>query len=247
MSLQSLFRRIAVTSVLGLLSLMTAHAQNHKSEVWLGYINTVNFNDHWSFWNDYHFVPQSFALYRFGLTYETKAALRFTNGYAHVWTSSPNTSALNRGEHRLWGQVIKNFKLSNRIRFNTRFRYDFRFRESLDAFGDVENRNYRLNYRWRLSNNIRFKLTDPSDGKFFHLDLMNETLYNTGKYLNNGFDQIRNYLLFGYTHPKYSILAGYSNRFFPNQNGSWRMNHGFTVWVTHRLRWTGFKTDDDVL
>lgn len=223
------------------------HAQNHNGEVWAGYINSVQLKENWHFWNDYHVVPQSFALYRLGLTYETKAGFRITNGYAYVWTSSPNSTALNRGEHRYWGQVIKNFKLANRLRFNTRFRYDLRFREALDANGDVMDRNYLLNYRWRISNNLRYKLTDPSDGKFFHVDIMNETLYNTGKYLNNGFDQIRNYFLFGYTNPKITILAGYSNRFFPNANGPWRMNHGFTVWLTHRVRWTGFKQDDDVL
>ena len=247
MPLHNLLTRFCLVASFGLFSLFSARAQNHKGEVWVGYINSVALSNRWYFWNDYHFVPESFALYRFGLTYETKSGLRFTNGYAHVWTSSPNSTALNRGEHRLWGQAIKNFKLAHRVRYNLRLRYDFRFRESLDFVGNVEDRNYRLNYRWRISNNLRFKLTDPSEGKFFHIDLMNETLYNSGKELVNGFDQIRNYVLFGYTNPKITFLAGYSNRFFPNANGLWRMNHGFTVWVIHRMKWRGFKTDDDVL
>lgn len=234
---------------LALFILISAHlcAQNHKGEVWIGYINTVELKNRWYFWNDYHWVPESFGLFRLGLTHETKSGFRITNGYAYVQTASPNTTALNRAEHRYWGQVIKNFRFSDRLRFNTRFRYDFRFRERLDSNGDVRHDEYRLNYRWRISNNLRYKLTDPSDGKFFHIDIMNETLYNTGRHISNGIDQVRNYLLFGHTSPKMTILFGYSNRYFPNANGPWRMNHGFTVWVTHRLRWTGFKQDDDVL
>ena len=228
-------------------SVQTLIAQNHRNEIWVGYINSVNIKDRWYFWNDYHYVPESFALYRLGLTYETKAGYRITNGYAQVWTASPNSTALTRAEHRYWGQIIKNFKWSERIRHNARFRYDLRFREPLDVNGDVIKRTYLLNYRWRVSNNIRFKITNPEDGKFFHVDVMNETLYNTGKHLNNGIDQIRNYVLLGYTNPKFTILTGYSNRFFPNSQGPWRMNHGITLWVAHRLSWNRFRGDEDIL
>ncbi len=214
----------------------------------MAYINTVNFNDRWSFWNDYHYVPTSFTLYRLGLTYETKNRFRFTTGYAHVFTATPISSALKREEHRYWGQIVKNIQANERLRFNLRFRYDFRFRETLNANGAIVNNDFRLNYRWRLSNNTRFKITKPQDGKFYHVDLMNELLYNTGKYLTPGIDQMRNFLLFGYTNPKMTILAGYSNRFVPAKNSNpWVMNHGFVLWINHRLRWPHARHDNDIL
>jgi hypothetical protein len=226
---------------------LNAQAQNHKQEVWAGYVNSIELNQHWSFWNDYHLVPESFALIRVGLTYQAKFGMRFTNGYAHVWTSSPNTNQLNRDEHRIWGQAVHNFKLLPRWRYSVRFRYDLRFRESLDENGNIMQSFYGLNYRWRFMQNLRFKFSKPVHGKFWHLDLMNEILFNSGKNIENGLDQLRNYLLVGYTRPKFTILMGYHQRIFPSNQASFIMNHGFTVWFIHRMKLKSSKMDPEIL
>jgi hypothetical protein len=82
---------------------------------------------------------------------------------------------------------------------------------------------------------LRFALSQNTNEKYWHLDLINETLLNTGKKIDNGLDQTRSYLLAGYTHPKLTMLAGYHQRLVPNTSNNWTFNHGITVWLIHSI------------
>lgn len=207
-------------------------AQNHKFEMWGAYIGNYKINEKWRFWHDYHFVNDAFFVVRPGITYIAPKDYHLTLGYAFLGTATPVSSKINRFEHRLWGQVNKNFKINERLTYRVRFRYDGRFRERLDASGHV-GEGFGFNNRLRVMQSLRFVLTKNDRGGFWHIDLMNEVLYNSGSQIQNGLDQVRSYLLLGYSTARLTILTGYHQRFFPPRNGQWGMNHGLTLWFIH--------------
>ncbi|MBC8882713.1 hypothetical protein H9X57_02855 [Flavobacterium piscinae] len=58
--------------VLILLLSATSISQNKITEnqqIWLGYITQTKLSNHLSWWNDAHWVPESFGLVRTGITY----------------------------------------------------------------------------------------------------------------------------------------------------------------------------------
>lgn len=229
-------RRMLGLVVLCWLSIGGLRAQQHEGELWGAYIGSVEINPTWQVWHDYHFVNDAFGMVRVGLTYQVPRGYALTAGYARVWTTVPATQRLNRQENRLWGQVVKNYKLHPKWRYSVRFRYDGRFRQSLNSQGEVVPEAYTFNNRFRLMQSVRHALTAPVNGRYWHLNLINETLLNTGRRVPRGFDQIRSYLLAGYTRPGITVLAGYHQRFIPRKTGDWTMNHGLTVWLIHAVR-----------
>jgi hypothetical protein len=207
-------------------------SQNHKTEGWIAYIGNYKINEQWRFWHDYHFVNNAFFAIRPGMTFVAPRDYHISGGYAFLGTATPASSRINRLEHRLWWQVNKNIRLSSRLTYRVRYRYDGRFRERLDLTGNVGD-GFGFNNRHRFMQSFRFVLSRNDNGGFWHLDLMNEVLYNTGQQIQNGTDQIRTYLLLGYSTPKLTILTGYHQRYFPPRNGQWGMNHGLTLWFIH--------------
>jgi len=235
--MQKIYRKIFWVGFFALL--LTWHngvtAQNINGEIWGAYINTIQLNDHWKIWNDYHYVPNGFGIIRPGITYQTKKGYQFTLGYAYVRASTPKTSQLIRNENRIWGQAIKNFKLSPKFQYIIRFRYDARFRASFDEQGDVTKNQFTFNNRFRLMQDLRYRLTPIQKENYWHIDFINEALLNTGKQIDNGIDQIRSYLMIGYSKPNLTLLAGYHQRFIPSKSQNWTLNQGLTIWLIQNI------------
>lgn len=233
MFVQTLSRLLGLT-LLFVVSLNSSFSfsQNHKAEIWGAYIGNYKINGTWRFWHDYHFVNDAFFVVRPGITYVAPRDYHISTGYAFLGTATPISSRINRLEHRIWGQVNKNYRLTERITYRARFRYDGRFRQKLDDFGNSES-DFGFNNRLRVMQSLRFVVASNESGGFWHIDVMNEVLYNTGRQIQNGMDQVRSYLLLGYSTPKLTILTGYHQRFFLPRNGQWGMNHGITLWFIH--------------
>ncbi len=224
-----------ILATLSLLSFIELKAQDYKGEAWGAYINTVSLSDKWKIWNDYHYVTNGFGIIRPGVTYQATKGYQFTIGYAYVLASTFKTDQLIRQENRIWGQAIKKFQLHPRLNYIVRFRYDGRFRQSLDTDGDIVENERSFNNRFRLMQDFRFRLSPIEQDRYWHFDIINETLLNTGKQVSNGIDQVRNYFLLGYTLPNVTLLAGYHQRFIPSKSVKWNLNQGFTLWIIHNI------------
>jgi Protein of unknown function (DUF2490) len=224
-----------IFTLLSLISFITLKAQDYKGEVWGAYINTISLGDKWKIWNDFHYVTNGFSIIRPGITYQTTKGYQYTAGYAYVTASTTNTNELIRRENRIWGQAIKKFHLHPKLQYIIRFRYDARFRQSLDSQGEIVENQQTFNNRFRLMQDLRYRLTPGEQQNFWHIDVINETLLNTGKAVTNGIDQVRSYLLIGYTVPNLTVLAGYHQRFVPRKTNNWTLNQGLTVWVIHNI------------
>lgn len=211
------------------------HAQGdaHEGEVWLGYIGSIRVADKWSVWQDYHLVPESFAVARYGLTYKLTPRVQMTGGLGFVWTSTAFTNDLVRREYRPWGQVVGQTRLGARLAGQLRFRYDSRHRQRI-AEGSLLDEYGRYS-RLRLMARLRWTLHTLPNGDLFHLSLMDEVLYDVGREVTNGLDQNRSYLLLGFTHEQYTLLGGYHVRMVPQDAGGMRYNHGLTLWFLHTI------------
>ncbi len=210
-------------------------AQGDNPEMWTGYIAHTRIKENIYVMTDFHWATQAFALARMGLTYRLNNGTRVTLGYAYVKTATPQTQDLVRGENRYWGQVVQSFPLSDKFKYIFRFRYDARFREALDEEGGVSNEGNVLSHRYRVMQNLRWNIKQTSGNSFLHLDLINETLLNSGQNIHHPLDQVRNYLMLGYTHSNMTFLAGYHQRWIPRLNNSWNLRQGVTVWMVHNI------------
>ncbi|MCW5898310.1 MAG: DUF2490 domain-containing protein [Flavobacteriales bacterium] len=211
----------------------TAQYDTHHGELWAGYIGTIRVAEKWSVWQDYHGVPEAFAVARYGVVWKPTAHWQAVGGFGWVWTSTSFTSELVRGEYRPWGQVLGQTRLGERWAGQLRFRYDARFRQRL---GDgVVLDDHGFNHRLRLMARVRRDLRTMANGDVLHLNLMDELLYNTGREVRDGVDQNRLYLLMGFTHKRYTLLGGYHVRMIPQTAGGMRYNHGITLWLLHTI------------
>lgn len=235
--MQIVYRKILLC-LLGVLLFTCQHllmGQNVNGEVWGAYINTIQLNNQWKIWNDYHYVTRGFYVIRPGLTYETNNGFQIGAGYAYVRASTVNTERLRRQESRIWGQVIKRFRSQHKLQYIIRVRYDARFRASLDARGDIIANHYTFNNRFRLMQNFRYRLSPRGKLNFWRADFINETLINSGKQIQNGIDQIRNYVMIGYTTSHLTVLSGYHQRFIQSKPERWTLNHGFAIWLIYDI------------
>lgn len=233
-------------ALLILLSCCTLYSQNSATEFWGGYINRISLSRRWSLWQDYHFVNNAFFIARYGGTYQANSGTRFTAGYAFVSTSTPLTQNLIRFEHRLWGQIVRNFFIGKTWRYGIRYRYDARFRLALDEVGQVVQDRYTFNHRHRVMQSLQYTFYRYPKGNYWHIDAINEVLYNSGRSVPDGIDQIRSYFLIGFTHPKVTFLVGYHNRAILRQTSFWRINHGMTLWVIHSINLRDDKHSTDL-
>lgn len=208
-------------------------ADRHQAEGWVGYIGAVRVADRWSIWHDYHWVPEVFAVARYGATWKPATGLHVTGGHAWVWTSTSATTALARREVRPWGQVLLQQPLRDGVTGQLRLRYDARFRQRVEE-GVVQD-DFGFNHRVRFMGRLRTRLAGTPDGGQLHLDLMDEVLVNAGSEVRNGLDQHRVFLLLGRTSGSQSLLGGYHLRMVPAAAGGTTFRHGLTVWLVHTL------------
>jgi hypothetical protein len=209
-----------------------------RYENWGGYIGTIKLNEKWSIWNDLHYVPSVFGVWRTGVTHSFPSKLSVTGGYAQVITATSFSQQLIRNELRPWGQVLYRFGISDKLTAQIRFRYDARFRQTLTS-DNALTQGFSFNHRWRFMGGLRYCLKRWGDDKKLHLNMMNEWLFQSFPQSGGGLkvDQNRLFLLIGFTYKRFTLQTGYHNRMQPNlSGGKWHYNQGPTVWVIHDIQ-----------
>lgn len=207
-----------------------------KFAQWVGYMTTTRLTDRWSVWNDFHYNPGAFGVARTGVTMHLfNNQLTWTNGYGFLWLTSASTDPeLDRHEHRPWGQFTTTQKLTNTLSFNTRFRYEARFRQKVTA-GDVVD-GYNFNWRFRFLFSARQSIPQLKSKTFGtpFIGLTNEVLMNMGdEIVYNHLDQNRLWLTAGLQWKDINVQLGYMNRYVQNANGrTFVRNHTALLWVT---------------
>jgi len=174
----------------------------HKGEFWAGYILSADIGSRWALWQDSHFLTRSFIIGRTGISYRIKPHSTLTAGYAYLQTAASFSTSLVRPEHRPWAQIDSRWKINGNTRYSLRFRYDARFRQSID--GNELASGYIFYNRFRIMNRLH---SDIGIWKNYRLSVnfLSEVLFNAGKQLpSNRIDQFRTFVMFGVQpKPKY--------------------------------------------
>jgi len=232
------FLRISIYLPL-FLAITASFSQNKITEnqqLWLGYITESKFSESFSWWNDTHWVPESFLIVRTGLTYHfgEKYKMTSTLGYGHTWIYPPEGSSTFRPEHRPWGQTTLSHQF-NSIRFFHRLRYEARFRGLI--VDDYLQNEFNFNYRFRYLLQARYYFKNQEKGKLY-LMASDEILFNAGQEIKNNFrlDQNRISLGIGYQIKKMTFQIAYMNQLVEsNTNFTFRMNHNLQILVFHNF------------
>ena len=212
----------------------TRHVQSNN-QFWLGYMTSATIAEKYSVWNDFHLVPEGFCVVRTGLTrHFTNASI--TGGYAFLWLPpGSGKTSLTRLEHRPWGQIQFNTRLSEKSTLTQRIRYDARFREKVidghivDGFG--------FNHRVRFLVSIRkMFLTDAIKSAKPYISVSDEVLLNFGKEVSfNTFDQNRLSVAFGLQTSNTQYQLGFMNRFVQTGPDRYTLNHTVVFWITQKF------------
>lgn len=200
-------------------TVLFSHAQDdmiYENQAWVGYITQTMVSDHFSIWNDAHFVPKSFLILRTGGTYhfDVNKKLKGTTtvGYARLWLyPGSNTAVDTRNEHRPWGQTTLSHNV-NRFSFTHRLRYDARFKQRLVNGKAVD--AYDFNWRFRYFFQAKYKLHETADKKSqWYAYVFNEIMYDYGSIIKNNFRRNQNRFTIGagYKHNNLAVQAGYIN------------------------------------
>jgi hypothetical protein len=212
----------------------TRHVQSNN-QFWLGYMTSAAITDKYSLWNDFHLVPEGFCVVRTGLTRHFPNA-SITGGYAFLWLPpGSGKTSLTRLEHRPWGQVQFNTRLSEKYALTQRIRYDARFREKVidgeivDGFG--------FNHRVRFLVSVkRMLLTDATRAAKPYISVSDEVLLNFGKEVSfNTFDQNRLSLALGLQTANTQYQLGFMNRFVQTGPDRYTLNHTLVLWITQKF------------
>lgn len=166
----------------------------HDNMLWVGYYNTINFNDKWSLNSDSQFRTKngvknnSQALIRTGLSYKINNKIDITSGFAHFRFFITNERT--RGEWRPWQEIklTSNFGSVNLI---NRVRVEQRYIEGIIDSQPSNKYNFNFRFRYRLDMKIPIN-KEKEEGKNFYLLVGNEIMVNAGENINsNYFDQDR--------------------------------------------------------
>lgn len=187
----------------------------YENQVWVGYITSARVSDRISIWNDAHFVPESFLILRTGATYHfnysEKVKGSSTLGVAKLWLYSRNGLTPIRNEFRPWGQTtaafnFKKFTISNRLRYDARFRQEIEDNILLDT--------YQFNWRLRYFLMIKYPIAiNKEKSTEWYAYSYNEILYDVGTNITNGIrlNQNRFTIGIGYKFDNLRIQLGYLN------------------------------------
>jgi hypothetical protein len=217
-----------------------------RNQAWLGYITSTTFSKKYSWWNDFHYVPDGFFVARTGLTRHTEF-VNITAGYAYLLipVSSINTD-LKRTEHRPWSQLAFSFPISGSVSFIQRIRYDARFKQ--DVMNDDLQSDYSFTNRVRFLAGLKKTFNTTTEKRFRpFIAISNEVLLNFGKQVvNNTFDQNRIQFSVGIQSNTIQYQVGYMNRFVQTGAAQYTRNHTVLIWVVHKFSLsTLFQTHDD--
>lgn len=208
-----------------------------RDQYWVGYMTQGQISTHWSWFNDFHFVPRGFIVVRTGLTFIPYINLNTTVGYGKVYLyPSRDDFKTLRPEHRPWGQTVYVHGVGTRWRILHRLRYEARYRRKMQ--GDALAEGYHFNWRWRYMGQVRYNFPkkDNQHGNYYGV-LALEILYNSGKEIKNNFrlDQMRLLVGAGYQRKQVSYQLGYMNRtvLSSTKDDVYTMNHTLTLWIFH--------------
>ena len=205
-----------------------------KNQLWLGYITSTQISDHYSIWNDFHYVPEGFGVARTGLTRHF-INHSITGGYAFAWlTPGGDNKTLSRHEHRPWAQLQFNLPVIPKISLITRIRYEARFRENI-VNGEVTD-GYNFTNRVRFLTSLK-RVIGKSEGRSAvpYVAVSNEVLLNFGENSRNTFDQNRISLSIGIHQNNTQYQLGLMNRYVQAGEGKFILNHTVTFWVTQKF------------
>lgn len=209
---------------------------NEKQQIWLGYITQTKLSYHLSWWNDAHWVPESFGIVRTGLIYHFGKEKQFTAtfGYAFATFYPPEGKSTFRPEHRPWGQSTYQHQY-NSFTFLHRLRYEARYREII--VDDNLQNEFNFNYRFRYLLQMRYFLKTEKTGKLF-LTASDELLFNAGSEIKNSFrlDQNRISAGLGYQYKNVTFQLAYMNQLIEsNVDNTFKMNHNLQLLVFHHF------------
>ena len=158
-------------------------------------------------WNTIGDLEQ--LLLRSGVTYKpTNTDITLTLGIAHITTGTIGESNQTVSETRFYQEALLPIKVSKRLYFNNRFRYEQRF---------VENQDFRTRFRYNLFLNIPLNKTTLSKNAVY-IALYNEIFINGEKNIGEGrtvnvFDRNRFYAGLGYgITDKLRLQLGFMNQ-----------------------------------
>lgn len=206
-----------------------------NNQYWIGYMTSTMISERYSIWNDFHLVPEGFAVVRTGLTrHMPKTSV--TAGYAYLWLPPGSGNVrLVRHEHRPWAQLQFNLPVAGPYSFIQRVRYDARFRQNVSN-GEVLD-GYAFNHRVRFLMSLKRTL-GRTEGKTVipYVALSNEVLLNFGREItNNTFDQNRLSLSLGVQTKKTQYQLGFMNRFVQSGPARFTTNNTVVLWVTQKF------------
>jgi hypothetical protein len=230
---------LLLLSLLFIASPRTANAQTktvkHVNQIWLGYISSTKLTEHYSWWNDFHFVPHGFAVARTGLT-RSFGGVNVTAGYAFVLTPVSTTrTELHRKEQRLWAQLYYTAPVGKSVQFIQRLRYEGRFRQNILNNQPVDGYFFVNRVRFLIGLKKTFGPADSNRPRPF-IQLSDEILLNFGKRVTyNTFDQNRVMFSVGLQSKNIQYQLGYMNRFVQTGTTQYTLNHTVYIWVTHTL------------
>ncbi len=216
---------------------ISVHGQQREvrqnNQYWLGYMTSTKLNEKYALWNDFHLVPEGFALVRTGLTRNfTNVAV--TGGYALLWLPTGSDNQLRRHEHRPWGQAQFTIPTGRRMTFIQRIRYDARFRENVTA-GEPDD-GFSLTHRVRSLSILKYNLGKGNNSVRPYVSLSNEILINFGKEITyNTFDQNRISIAFGVAAPHTQYQLGLMSRYVQTGPASFTNNNTLVLWVTQKF------------
>jgi hypothetical protein len=204
---------------------------NNEPSFWAGFMSAWFVAPKWSIWFDTHYNVRAFFVLRGGMTYNFHEGPRLTAGYAHLLLD-PGNGGLTRNELRPWAQLVFPFSFDDHWSFSQRLRFDFRFRENVDA-GEVTD-GYGFTFRLRSQSALSYWFTPPARVRPF-LQAADEILVNlAGEVGPNYMDQNRISLMTGVKIGPYTFRAGYMNRFLPGSSGINRVfEHNAIVWMNY--------------
>uniref|UniRef100_UPI00404AF6D0 DUF2490 domain-containing protein n=1 Tax=Flavobacterium sp. TaxID=239 RepID=UPI00404AF6D0 len=228
---------IALLICLGFTKTNAQTIAKEQNRLWFGYMTETKIANHFSWWNDTHWAPESFFLIRTGLTYhfDNKFKTSTTLGYARLWIyPSEKEYVTFRPEHRIWGQTVSSISKNNHKHL-FRFRYEARFRHHLANDELIE--GYNFNWRFRFMYQFKHYFPTENKNKFYGV-LADEYLLHYGEEITNTFrmDQNRLSLGFGYQMDNISLQLGYMNIISqPNTSQDLTMKHTLVLWVFHKM------------
>ncbi len=199
-----------------------------QTQVWIGLMTQTRMGKKSLWWNDFHYVPESFLVLRTGYTHELKYG-RLTVGLAHLWLPD-GKKQLKRQEWRPWAQWFWIYRINDKNQTQLRLRYEARFREKVAA-GIVQDDEFDFNHRFRVQFTWRYNLFNISAKDKLFAALGGEILLNQGG-KTHYLDQHRRNLTVGVARKKIIFQTGYMNRQnFRNDGSVAQISHHWVNWL----------------